>query len=138
MYNRHSLKEKGFTLIEFLAAFLIVSIAFVGLAQAYFYGAVFVDRAGKQRQMLGLLQAELDYWKRQHLFSPYGPLNSVSRDSLIWLDEDLGRRVRLNTVVSPVQIHDGLPYQELDVNLVTIGAIRPDSLHINTRIYIEK
>jgi prepilin-type N-terminal cleavage/methylation domain-containing protein len=138
MHNRYSLEEKGFTLIEFLAAFLIVSIAFVGLAQSYFYGAVFVNRAGKQRQMLGLLQGELDYWKRQHLFSPYVPLNPVSRDSLILLDEESGRRVRLNSVVSPVQIHDGLRYQELDVNLVTIGAIRPDSLHINTRIYIEK
>jgi prepilin-type N-terminal cleavage/methylation domain-containing protein len=138
MHNRYSLKEKGFTLIEFLAAFLIVSIAFVGLAQAYFYGAVFVDRAGKQRQMLGVMQAELDYWKRQHLFSPYVPLNPVSRDSLILLDEESRRRARLNTVVSPVQIHDGLRYQEIDVNLVTIGGIRPDSLHINTRMYIEK
>lgn len=138
MHNRYSLKEKGFTLIEFLAAFLIVSIAFVGLAQSYFYGAVYVDRAGKQRQMLGLLQAELDYWKRQHLFSPFVSLNTVSRDSLIVLDEELGRRVRLNTVVSPVQLHDDLRYQEVDVNLVTIGDIRPDSLHLNTRIYIEK
>jgi Tfp pilus assembly protein PilV len=136
-----SLKNKrGVSLIETMAAVLIISFSVIGLVSSFIYGRSNVEQSGLERKALELLQGQMEYWKNARLqYNESRPMPThpgPATNQTVLLDAEKGLQANLRSEISGKRSDGNLTYQQVTVTLMYDNGPFKDSLGLTTKMYL--
>ncbi|MBL8025370.1 MAG: hypothetical protein JNL74_03120 [Fibrobacteres bacterium] len=134
------MNEKGLSLVESVAAIMIISFSVIGLCYAFIYGRFNVEKAGVERKALELLNGQMDYWKnvreRTTESEPLDVKSGTRSSQTVKIDTQKDLSGALTTEISGVIKDGNLSYQNVTVKLIYNNGIFKDSLGLSSKMYL--
>ena len=132
--------SRGVTLLETVAAVMIIAFAAIGLTSSFIYGRYNVERAGLQRRALEMLQGQMEYWKNaramQYESQPLPASSGIDAGRDVVLDAKKNLHATIRSAVSGVKRDGSLSYQDVVVILTYDNGVLKDSLGLSTKMYL--
>jgi type II secretory pathway pseudopilin PulG len=142
MSGRRVRNQRGVTLVEAMAAVMIISFAIIGLVSSFIYGRFSVERSGVERKALEMLQGKMEHWQNQRIrFTESLPMPTnvgpAGKENVL-LDADKDLRADIRSDISGVRRDGSLQYQEVTVTLTYDNGPFKDSLGLTTKMYLQQ
>jgi hypothetical protein len=134
--------QNGVSLVEAMAAVVIISFSVIGLVSSFIYGRFNVERTGLERKALEALEGRMEYWKNARLQQTESlPLSTHlggEGEKAFTLDRDKEVRAVLHSDDSGEQRDANLSYQQVTVTLKYDNGPFKDSLGLTTKMYLRQ
>jgi hypothetical protein len=134
--------QRGVSLVETMAAVVIISFSVIGLVSSFIYGRFNVERTGLTRKALEALEGRMEYWKNARVLKaenlPLSTRLGGEGEKAFILDRDKEVRGVLRTDISGVRRDAELSYQQVTVTLKYDNGPFKDSLGLTTKMYLRQ
>ena len=134
--------QNGVSLVETMAAVVIISFSVIGLVSSFIYGRFNVEKTGLERKALEALEGRMEFWKNARLQKEENlPLSThlgAEGEKAFTLDRDREVRAVLRSDISGVRRDAELSYQQVTVTLKYDNGPFKDSLGLTTKMYLRQ